>query len=793
LNSSEEDFEDSDNYWNDTGDMGEYATDAHYCASAFYDYMNENYEWYGLDNNGFELRSVVFGSDVKVANASWNGSYSTFYGGNCNEYNPLTTFGVVGHEFAHAFTEFTSGLIYAGESGALNESISDIFGKALEFTFDDQNKSWLVGNRFLFDDNAEPFRDMSNPNNQEDPKLYGGKFWNYGGVHTQSGVMNFWFYLLSEGQIGENELGIQYDVKKIGFEKATEIVFTMNVAYLTESATYVDALNASVEAVKDLYGESSQEMQSVLEAWRAVGVFIHSRDYDLSIHTPEELIKLCGSGPQELAVEVIITNVGLNPYSSGDVLNLSYEYINEFYNEEFTLERDLLPGDSLQFTFEKPLVVYKEEIYFTYIELNLEAISFEDPNSQYGEILRENNRYFTQVSALISEGKDIELYDVEINSETACSLSSTSEDLIRIRFRNASCDTIFASKYSYSILLNGEEYFYEADFPTLGPRYNTRITRSIELPEGIRKGDDIRVTLFVDDDINMENNTIEMQFERKAISLEEVEDFSVSNVNLLSKVMVMPHYGSDAEIGIFEGEKMLIISGDTLSEDRPLPFLSNTCPEVDVFFGGYIHRTEISACIDTRELENPIFSFDMIQYRKNEEIKYVDPAFTVIAQVVIDGDVVDYIYDQTEGEKVKHYYELPFNFGEVSIKIKTLRGNGVQSEGNNFEDGDFALIDNMKVTSGRIPFEEPLDNYDFYVHPNPGLTNIYFASNNPQGFDLKIYDGLGHQVADIKSSGLQVFWDSQSVSEGVYFYEFIFKDGGRRQGKLVVGGRVGGR
>lgn len=604
LNSSAEDFEDDDNYWDNVGNEKEFATDAHYCASAFYDYMLENYNWRGLDNNGFELRSIVFGSEDNRVNAFWNGSFATFYGGNCNEYDPLTTFGVVGHEFAHAFTEFTSGLIYAGESGALNESISDILGKALEFTYDSENKSWLIGHRFLLSDTAEPFRDMSNPNSLQDPKLYGGEFWDYGGVHTQSGVMNFWFHILSDGKVGVNELGIPYNVKEIGFEKAAAIVFTMNVAYLTESSTYIEAVSASVEAVKDLYGNSSQEMQSVLEAWKAVGLFLHSKNYDLAIKTSEEHIILCGSGPQEHKVDVVITNVGLNRFSTGDLLTLKYQYKNELSTEEITLKQNLLPGDSLQFSFEKPLIVYEEEIYPTSLEVNLEAISHDDPNSQYGEIIRGNNRHFTQVSALITEGKDIQLLDVEINSETSCSLSSTSNDFIRIRFRNASCDTIFANTYTYSILFNGEEYFYEADFPTLRPRFNTRITRPLELPEGLRKGDDIIVTMYVDDDINKENNRLEKQFERKAISINEAEDFSIPYINLLEKVVVEPHYGSDAKIGVFEGNEMLIISGDTLSENRPTPFLSNSCPEVDVFFGGYIHRTEISACIDTRGSQN---------------------------------------------------------------------------------------------------------------------------------------------------------------------------------------------
>lgn len=176
----------------------------------------------------------------------------------------------------------------------------------------------------------------------------------------------------------------------------------------------------------------------------------------------------------------------------------------------------------------------------------------------------------------------------------------------------------------------------------------------------------------------------------------------------------------------------------------------------------------------------------MIQYRKNEEIKYVNPEFTVIAQVVIDGEVVDYIYGQAEGARIKHQYELPFSFGEVSIRVKTLRGNGVQTENNDFSNGDFALIDNLRVTSGRIPLGDPLISHDLYVHPNPSMANVYFSSNELEGFDLKIFNGLGRLVADIQSSGLQVFWNSSSVTEGIYFFDVTFKDGTKKQGKLVI-------
>ncbi|MFT4523487.1 MAG: bacillolysin, partial [Bacteroidia bacterium] len=127
------DFTDSDNYWNNYNtNLDETATDAHYGAEMTYDYFKNTFNRNSFDDKGAKIRSYVhYGSNY--SNAFWNGSVMTYGDGNGSSVLPLTSLDVCGHEVSHAVTTNTAGLIYSYESGALNESFSDIFGNAIEF------------------------------------------------------------------------------------------------------------------------------------------------------------------------------------------------------------------------------------------------------------------------------------------------------------------------------------------------------------------------------------------------------------------------------------------------------------------------------------------------------------------------------------------------------------------------------------------------------------------------------------------------------------------------------------
>ncbi len=267
------DFTDADNVWNNfNAQFDEVAADAHWATEVTYDYYFNKFNRSSVDNNGFLLKSYVH-YDTNYVNAFWDGTEMTYGDGN-STHTPLTTLDICGHEITHGVTEHTASLIYQAESGALNEGFSDIFGACIEF----YGKPPLAGNWLLGEDIGTPFRSMSNPNQYGQPDTYNGTNWasltggDNGGVHTNSGVINYWFYLLSVGGTGTNDNGEAFTVTSITIDKAAAIAYRALVYYLTSASTYADARTYTLLACQELYGGCSPEAQQVTNAWHAVGV-----------------------------------------------------------------------------------------------------------------------------------------------------------------------------------------------------------------------------------------------------------------------------------------------------------------------------------------------------------------------------------------------------------------------------------------------------------------------------------------------------------------------------------------
>ncbi len=268
------DFTDADNHWDETANMDDAAYDAHWGALKTLKYFKDNFGLESFDGNGTPLRVYVhFGQSY--VNAFWNGSVLTFGDGNTGDgFEPLTAIDVVAHEFGHGVTQFSANLEYAYESGALNESFSDIFGAVVEaYAKPNTANNYTVGEEIT----SGGIRSMSNPNLHGDPDTYGGDYYytgsgDNGGVHINSGVQNFWFYLLSEGGSGTNDLGNSYNVTGLGMDKAVTIAYRNLSTYLTMYSTYHDAAVYSIQAAEDLYGACSEEARQTAQAWYAVGV-----------------------------------------------------------------------------------------------------------------------------------------------------------------------------------------------------------------------------------------------------------------------------------------------------------------------------------------------------------------------------------------------------------------------------------------------------------------------------------------------------------------------------------------
>jgi len=231
---------------------------------------------------------------VDYVNAFWSGGdpgYMVFGDGDGVEANSLATLDVCGHEVTHGVTQHTADLVYQNESGALNESFSDIFGATIEFLYQTDNRSdypkkkpgtadWLLGEDCWL--SATAMRDMRNPANvatvgagNQQPSKYKGAYWytgalDSGGVHQNSGVQNFFYYLLCEGGSGTND-GISYQVNGITIANARQIAYRALTVYCSQNTGYKEVRNAWISAAQDL---NASWVASVEAAWDAVGVVV---------------------------------------------------------------------------------------------------------------------------------------------------------------------------------------------------------------------------------------------------------------------------------------------------------------------------------------------------------------------------------------------------------------------------------------------------------------------------------------------------------------------------------------
>jgi Zn-dependent metalloprotease len=273
------DFTDADNNWGiTTPAFDQYAQDAHYGAEQTYDYYFNVHNRNSLDNNGFKLVSYVH-FDQDFANAFWDGQEMTYGDGDGGTFDsPLTTIDIAGHEITHGLTENTANLVYEYESGALNESFSDIFGVTIDNFGNGTtgNALWRIGEQCTSSGNG--IRLMSNPSAFGDPDTFEGTNWvaqggaDNGGVHSNSGVQNFWYYLMCSGGTGTNDNGDTYNLTAMQMADAADIAYRNLTVYLGANSTFADSRFYSIQSAIDLFGGCSPEVIKTTNAWHAVGV-----------------------------------------------------------------------------------------------------------------------------------------------------------------------------------------------------------------------------------------------------------------------------------------------------------------------------------------------------------------------------------------------------------------------------------------------------------------------------------------------------------------------------------------
>ena len=300
---------DADNQWTDVATV-----DAHAYIGWTYDYFFKRHGRRGLDDRDRPIVTItnatrqadwqsvpasLFG--LYVLNAFWCGAcgpggVGVMYFGNGIPPQLAVNFGVgaqtvsyfagsldiAAHELTHAVTTSSSGLIYMNESGALNESFSDIMGTAVEFFFQPVGAGVGQADFLLGEDSVRSpiggingSRALSNPAAYGDPDHYSIRLTgpaDNGGVHSNSGIPNHAFYLAVNG--GTNRVS-GLPVAGVGIanmEQIEKVFYRAFTLLLPANATFATARAATIQAARDLYPSIPAVVNAVTQAWTAVGV-----------------------------------------------------------------------------------------------------------------------------------------------------------------------------------------------------------------------------------------------------------------------------------------------------------------------------------------------------------------------------------------------------------------------------------------------------------------------------------------------------------------------------------------
>jgi Zn-dependent metalloprotease len=253
---------------------------AYDALGATYDFYNDVLGRNSIDGHGTRLVATVHFSK-SFNNAFWNGKQMVFGDGDNIIFRDFTrSLDVIGHELTHGVTEFSAGLEYHNQSGALNESFSDVFGSLVKQYAGKQTANeadWLIGSEILAPGiNGVALRSMKDPGSAYDDPQLGGKdpqpkhindyidlpddeFGDFGGVHLNSGIPNYVFYLVASALGG------------YAWEQAGAIWY-QSLQQLSATAQFQDCADITAQVAGAKFGTGSKQQNAVKAAWERVGI-----------------------------------------------------------------------------------------------------------------------------------------------------------------------------------------------------------------------------------------------------------------------------------------------------------------------------------------------------------------------------------------------------------------------------------------------------------------------------------------------------------------------------------------
>ncbi|WP_324418075.1 protealysin inhibitor emfourin [Phycicoccus sp.] len=251
-------------------------TEAYDGLGATWQLWQDAYARNSLDGKGLPLvASVHYGQDYD--NAFWDGTQMVFGDGDGVVFLGFTrSLDVIGHELAHGVTQYTAGLTYQGQSGALNESVSDVFGSLVKqhsLGQDAAQADWLIGAELLAPGvKGVALRSMAAPGTAyDDPRLgkdpqpahlrdYVDTTDDNGGVHINSGIPNKAFHDLAVA-LGGN-----------AWEVAGRVWYDTLTGEIRADCDFATFAGLTVAAATARFGDGSREADAVTAAWEGVGV-----------------------------------------------------------------------------------------------------------------------------------------------------------------------------------------------------------------------------------------------------------------------------------------------------------------------------------------------------------------------------------------------------------------------------------------------------------------------------------------------------------------------------------------
>lgn len=751
-------------------DVDSVANSAHFGAEKTYDFYYEKFNRNSIDDNGMQLMSYVHFS-TNWENAAWMDG-AMYYGDGVNGY-PFTFLMVCGHEITHGLTEHTANLVYEYESGALNEAFSDMLGAMIAYYASDTLK-WVLG-----DELGTPFRDMSNPKLYDNPDTYMGTYWvtgssDNGGVHTNSGVANYWFYLLCQGGEGVNDHGTSYHVNGIGTEAATNIAYYTLTENLTETSDYQDTYELSLLVASDLYGDCSPEAYAVAEAWRAVGVGYRYSD---SIVYAEQVLSPA-TGCALTAAEPVVVEMNYNscdqylPAGTDIYVRILLDNATEIL-DTVALENDMQPGDRIPLQLSQTVDVSENGLHRMSVFLKPDFCA--DYTDSIVNYTFNNNVY---------QNSDVHIVKL-VSPVSSCFLTEETPIVCKVTFDI--CDSIVAG-----------------DSIRLGYKLNSgdTIVEWLVLNQTVTSSDTIEYTFYTPADFTIEPRTtvrvyslnpgdmdasdnVVSQLVVKPLSLNNLDNWRITFDGTAMNRYYYTETGAFATLSVgnlsgYDGGKVVRMSGGNAMEY----YSEIEIPEEDDWWGSNKKMdSRITFCADATDLAEFAIQFDLKQTSGADIYNAflgsylpddIDMRKSSMMHVLVDGEVASEDYLPTTASSD------PFTTRAINLCDRVGSMHSITFESKCFANDlmnftlDHVYLDNITILESTGVAEYSQGNCHLLAYPNPtcGMLNIQLDGDvTLGGAGYVIYDLLGNKMAAGSLNGELTTLNVNGLSNGMYLLQ----------------------